>query len=475
MATKIVRLPIIFLIIFSLVALPSRQIAVADNQSPGHLKTSGQSSTPDKPYQTYLPLVNARLGNLYYVSPSGNDHNPGTFSQPFQTLDKAASKVEPGDMVYLRGGIYYEAVRFTTSGTSVHPIKILAYGNEKPIIDGGGTIPGAGSGLLSISGDYVYASGIEVRNSAYDGIQVLGNYDIVSYMFVHHCQKKGIFISSGHASLVENNLVWWNSTANEYGGGTSYSSGITAGRNGVSYAIIRRNTVWENWGQGINTYEADHTVIEDNIVHDSFSGNIYIHDATNILCQRNFFYTNPASVVYPYGDHLGIMMGDERTIPTTNVTIVNNIGVGNEWNYSLSAGTNIINNVLIANNTFVNGIINGGVRFKGNHQNIRFINNIVEQDGDLPAIVIEAGFSIYFSHNLWSKIPPQEAFGVGDIINDPLLSHAGDQYSPRWYSLSLNSPANGAALTLPEVTDDFFSNSREVPPDIGADEFFPSP
>ena len=55
----------------------------------------------------YLPLIqNGKQG--YYVSPSGNDSNPGTFSLPWKTINKAARSVIPGDIVYIRGGTYYE-------------------------------------------------------------------------------------------------------------------------------------------------------------------------------------------------------------------------------------------------------------------------------------------------------------------------------------------------------------------------------
>lgn len=474
-AHRAVLLSITALVIISLWFLPLPGSVAAESQSPGTNQEATAGVDQVQPYTTFLPSVRNKTGNIYYIAPNGNDHSSGTLEAPWRTFDKAASEVKPGDTVFVRGGIYHESAKFTTSGTSTLPIKILAFPPEKPIIDGYGTIPGEGSALFSLKGDYIYASGIEVRNSAYDGVQLLGNFDIVSDMFIHHCLKKGILISEGHNSVVEHNLIWWNSTANEYGNGSSWSSGITAGRNGVSYATIRDNAVWENWGQGINTYEADHTVIEGNVVHDNFSGNIYIHDAINILCQRNFIYTNPASIMFPYGGHYGIMMGDERTVPSTNITIINNISFGNEWNYTMTQGTNVISNVLIANNTFVNGITNGGVRFKGNHQNIRFANNLVQQDGPLPLIVIEEGFTISFSHNLWSKTPPQKAMGPGDIIANPLLAQTGDQYSPDWFKLTGLSPAISNALALPEVIVDYFGYERGAPPDIGADEFFPTP
>ncbi len=245
------------------------------------------------------------------------------------------------------------------------------------------------------------------------------------------------------------------------------------GRDGVSYTTVRHNIVRENWGQGINTYEADHTVFEDNIVSDSFSTNIYIHDATNILCQRNLVYTDPTSYVYPYGSHIGIMMGDERNYPSTNITVINNVSYGNTWNYALFRGTNIIRNILIANNTFVNGSTSGGVILRSYHKNIRFENNIVQQDGSLPLIVITDDPEVIFSHNLWSKTPPTDASGSGDVIGDPKLAKTGEPYAVEWFELTGLSPAIDKALSIPEVMVDYYGNLRGSSPDIGAIEYFP--
>jgi hypothetical protein len=449
-------------------------VTISINIHTSHLDAYGNIhlSNLSEDYQLFLPEIEKQLHG-YFVSPDGNDANPGTFALPWRTIGKAARMVQPGDTVYIRGGIYNEATLFTTSGTATSPIRILAYPGENPIIEGNNSIPGTGGGLISIRGDYIYASGLEVRNSAYDGIQVLGSYDVVGNMFVHGSQKKGIFVSRGHNSIVEYNRIWRNSIANEYGQSDTWSSGITVGRDGVSHATVRHNSVWENWGQGINTYESDYTVIEDNIVHDSYSTNIYIHDVTNVLCQRNFIYMNPESAVFGYGSNIGIMMGDERNFPSSNITIINNISLGNQYNYALFSGTNIIDNILIANNTFVNGIIYGGVLLRGYHQNVRFENNIVLQDGDLPAILITLDPDVSFSNNLWSKPPVAAANGPGDVIADPLLAKTGELYMAEWFRLTALSPAINRAKSIPEVFEDYFGKPRAGEPDIGAIEFFP--
>ena len=126
-------------------------------------------------------------------------------------------------------------------------------------------------------------------------------------------------------------------------------------------------------------------------------------------------------------------------------------------------------NVLIANNTFVNSKSTSGIQINdGSHQNVRFYNTIVQQDGPLPVASMGTGRGITFSHNLWSKAPPSNAIGSGDVIGDPRLSKSGNFTSPAWYALQASSPAQNNAMPINEVTHDFFQRLREQSPNIGA-------
>ena len=82
----------------------------------------------------------------FYISPNGNDANPGSLAQPFASLPQAqqvarsVSGREPVTIV-LRGGTYYlpETCVLTAadSGTSDAPVVYRAYANEEPVISGG--------------------------------------------------------------------------------------------------------------------------------------------------------------------------------------------------------------------------------------------------------------------------------------------------------------------------------------------------
>lgn len=76
------------------------------------------------------------LGDDYYVSTTGNDANPGTFSAPWRTVQKAVNTLSAGDLVYVRGG-QYNGIKngwvFQHSGTQAQPITLTNYPGEQVI------------------------------------------------------------------------------------------------------------------------------------------------------------------------------------------------------------------------------------------------------------------------------------------------------------------------------------------------------
>ncbi|MBK9989259.1 MAG: PDZ domain-containing protein [Verrucomicrobia bacterium] len=78
----------------------------------------------------------------YFISPTGDDANPGTEERPFATPHRAqqATREKPGEVI-LRGGIYYlgAPLVFTAedSGTKASPKVFRNYDGEEPVISGG--------------------------------------------------------------------------------------------------------------------------------------------------------------------------------------------------------------------------------------------------------------------------------------------------------------------------------------------------
>lgn len=422
----------------------------------------------------------------YYVSPGGDDANDGTIDFPWKTLKKATSNLIAGDILYIRGGLYQERLVVNhDSGTAINPIIISGYEDEEVIIDGmNNTFPGKGTGspLVWIVNDWVIVKNLTIQYSGDMGIVAMGSNVSLDHLYIHHNWSSGAILT-GDYDLIQNSQIWYNSTNNENGQSpTSWGCGVSCGRY-PDYCTIRHNIVWDNWGEGISTGEALHTNIENNVSFDN-QQNFYILDTKFSILQGNLSYCSTGNPIDSYETQNGILVGDEKGVPiplgahgtrftSSDNTIINNIVIG--CNHNLEASIGVSTNNLYAFNVFINSA--GSTRepynilfTRGSAINGRFINNIIIQDDKRP-VGISSGSGITFSHNLWSKVPPSNMKGDGDIVGDPLFIKQGLPYSAEWFELMYSSPARNAALPLSEVTLDFLGNPRDTDPDIGAIEF----
>lgn len=128
-------------------------------------------------------LADEILTANFYVSTNGNDNNPGTFDKPFATWQKAFNMAQPGNLVYIRGGVYTPKPTFRNnnktsdhcgvwvknkSGKSTDVIKIWAYPGEVPIMDlKSWNYAYAKRGIMieeENNADYWHLKGLKIRN-----------------------------------------------------------------------------------------------------------------------------------------------------------------------------------------------------------------------------------------------------------------------------------------------------------------------
>src|SRR4051812_49125852 len=105
---------------------------VSSSSAPDAATTAAGSCVTNAPEQ----LEARTLLSSYYVSTSGNDSSPGTLSNPFKTIQRAANIANPGDTVLVRGGTYRETVKPAHSGTSSGRIVFKPYNGESVTISG---------------------------------------------------------------------------------------------------------------------------------------------------------------------------------------------------------------------------------------------------------------------------------------------------------------------------------------------------
>jgi hypothetical protein len=77
----------------------------------------------------------------YIVSPAGSNGNLGTEAEPM-SLRQAAELLRPGDRCFLRGGIYRETFRPSSSGEEGAPIVVANFADEVAVISGADLIEG---------------------------------------------------------------------------------------------------------------------------------------------------------------------------------------------------------------------------------------------------------------------------------------------------------------------------------------------
>jgi len=420
-------------------------------------------------------ITSGSYATTYYVATTGSNSNEGILASPWKTLSYSVGRLIAGDILYVRGGTYVESVNIANSGTAASPIIISSFTGESPVIDGQNTYPNWNWGaLVNLAGSYIYFSGFEVKNTSNlnaRGITLNGDHGKVSLCNVHHTYQNGILIS-GDYGIVEDSKVWQSCLNNNTGSATIWASGLSAARdpiNGITdNAIIRRNIVYNNWGEGLSTYEAEGTLIEDNIVYDNWAQILYISDASNVVCRRNLFY-NSSSYISGRTIPVSASLADEvSSVPrSTNNQIINNLFLNTPFKafyWTLVPGSGLTN-AFIANNTFVNspiytGTINSGSSIK---------NNIFTTSG-----TINSTSGITWSNNLWQVTQPANAVGTNDVHADPVLILTGStspgQLTGAYFQFSPSSPAINKALVLTEVTDDYFKNVRSSSPDIGGFE-----
>lgn len=63
-----------------------------------------------KPFEILIPIIFSLVSVLFgqvYVSPDGNDTNPGTIDRPFKIIKAGITAIgNTGGLVYVRAGIY---------------------------------------------------------------------------------------------------------------------------------------------------------------------------------------------------------------------------------------------------------------------------------------------------------------------------------------------------------------------------------
>jgi len=360
-------------------------------------------------------------GATFYVSTSGNDKNPGTVGSPWRHIQHAASAVGAGDTVYVRAGVYNEAVTVSASGSANEPITFSSYPGELATIDGTGLkIANGQSGLVNIADQsYVAIEGFEIRNftSSSDanvpiGIYVQGSGSHVQLLNNHvhaitttapanasNCASDALGIAV-YGTEAPQSIDHLTISGNEVDHNkTGCSETVTLNGN-VTNFVVTNNKIHDNNNIGIDAIGFEGTSpepaydqarggeISGNLVYNITSygnpdyGNqyaadgIYVDGGTNIVIERNIVHNADLNIELA-SEHSGHV--------TSYVTVRNNLVYdGNATGISIGGydssvgGTDhcaIVNNTLYNNDTQQQG--SGEFQIQYHATNNIFENNIL--------------------------------------------------------------------------------------------------
>ncbi|HYH01965.1 MAG TPA: right-handed parallel beta-helix repeat-containing protein, partial [Bacillota bacterium] len=158
---------------------------------------SGDATHHGSSCNIYVKIIGA-LQPPIVVAPNGTDNNPGTVDLP-TSLKMAILRIQPGGIIYMRGGTYIFSTQVTientNNGNASSLKKILPYGSEKPILDFSSQ-PYISNEVnprgMRMDGSYWHIQGLEIKGAADNGMYISGNHNTIELCVFHHNRDSGL-------------------------------------------------------------------------------------------------------------------------------------------------------------------------------------------------------------------------------------------------------------------------------------------
>jgi parallel beta-helix repeat protein len=295
-------------------------------------------------------LESRTLLTAYYVSPNGDDAATGWVNAPWETLQRAANAVHPGDVVTVRAGTYagFSLGYLRPQGGTVFK-RIVFQGELGAIINQRNeqtddAIDVEGASFVTVQGfritnedggisragiRAVNTNNVIIRNNNIDGMGTWGiftgfcNYvSIVNNVTSHSQGEHGIYVSnSGDRPRIVGNVVFGNQNC-----GIHMNGDASEGGDGIiSGALVERNIVYGNGEGGGSAINAD-----------GVQGSIF---------RNNLLFGNLASGISLFREDGGA--GSNYNVVTNNTIVVPE---GARWALNIvngSIGNRAFNNILV--------------------------------------------------------------------------------------------------------------------------------
>lgn len=192
---------------------------------------------------------------VYFVSTDGKDHYSGTLEHPFGTLEAAIDVVEPGDIIFIRGGEYHcpRTIPLTQSGEQGKPIRISAYSGEKTILD----FSQARGNSIHITGAYWHIRGLVITKGFRGAVSMYGkgaHHNILEQVTAYRNRHSGMRIEAGAACNIVLNCDSYENVDKDLNGDAS--DGFSADWFIERGNILIGNRAWSNSDDGYDLWDA---------------------------------------------------------------------------------------------------------------------------------------------------------------------------------------------------------------------------
>jgi hypothetical protein len=342
--------------------------------------------------------IPAAPGATYYVAPGGNDNNPGTIEKPWATIAKANRTLKAGDMVLIRGGVYFDVIDPANSGEPGRRIIYKSYPNEEVTIAG----VAERRRLVRINKSYITVDGFHITypydtsdgSRRWEWVLVAGEQ--AQYNEILNCRivrpgdplvhygenyrEWGIVVSGAQHTLISGNYIrgvnqgiqlkdiaryTWihNNTISE----TSESSIVlTSSRNTIQGTLIEGNTLERSLTEDGIQFHQDFgapdsstdisnlgVIIRGNVLRNHAENAIDLKGAAHVVIEGNTIYGTIGSNDGPLSGWNRNSMGAiirGMGASTRDIIVRNNVFYDNAGGAWLFDGWKIYHNVFVGNN-----------------------------------------------------------------------------------------------------------------------------
>lgn len=301
------------------------------------------------------PRMPLSTGQAFYVSGSGgNDNNPGTIDQPWQTLQKAFDALQPGQIAYLRAGTYgafCSAFTFGHAGTLAQPITVSGYPGERAVLHG----------QIRIDGSYFRLTNIVAEGPTCGtwgaASQQGDNMILMTPGLTHHVEVSNseVYHDGWHAGVSAGGDDIWilNNYIHDNGGFNDTSQVNTS--HGIYYhdgtrGVVANNILEHNRAKGLSArFSANNILVINNTVVGNGRSGLDIAENTHDWLFANNIVMNNGNVNDGVGINTGGSAGGATNIEINNIFWNNGTSGTSNWDSNATVTNNVVADPLLVN------------------------------------------------------------------------------------------------------------------------------